>query len=221
MKKKILVPFSGTRNDVNRVIALANKYEDYRFDLLHVRNFNHHTARYFPTDVLDKLYFHCENIGECYSCSGAELAAFLKDHGDYSFPLAHCQYCQIGLNMITAHFIKKRGYEEIVNCSPLFDSNLCLLPALTVLEDFKSVSWSDPVMDWRSVSRKVKQRCLRNSCLGWDNDKTMPVNEIVDTCNRIMATGILERMTLLPIEFESEWKTDECQEKDVPIGSAK
>ena len=210
-KRRILLPFSGTRNSINQVIhiiEISNLQGGIAVDLLHIRSFNSHGARYFPTDVLDRIAFHCDSFLNCYSCDGNELARFLKENADHNFPLANCQFCQTGINLTLAYFIKKMGYDETLYCGPLFDPLLCEIPALMILKDPEFPLWSDPILDYRFVSRKVKQRCVRNSCEGWNNTNTMSADDIRELCRKILDAGILDRMVMQHIEFESEWNVE-------------
>lgn len=206
--KNILLSYSGSRNDNNHNIEIINMYRNSRVGLLRVRNFNKHGTGYFPTDTLDKLAFHCENRIDCYSVDGGKLAEFLRGNADHSYPLASCQYCQIGIELIKDYFIKKKGYDQLLHYGPLFDERLCKEPAYMVLDHPEFVRWDDPVLDYRIVSHEVEQHCLRNSCLGWDKSWTMPLETIREVCRMVLESGILDRMVLRHIEFDSEWNDE-------------
>ena len=209
-ENRILLPFSGTRNSIDQAIHIIeeNDLQGTAVDLLHIRNFNPHGAKYFPTDTLDHIAFHCDSFLNCYACDGRELAQFLKENTDCRLPLVQCQCCQIGISLILAQAIKKMGYAEVLYRGPLFSPLLCEIPVRMILERPEFRCWNYPILDYRRASRKVKQRCIRNSCQGWEDPATLPVEEIAELCRKVLDSGILERMVFQFIEFESEWNEE-------------
>ena len=199
--KKILLLFSGTQNDANRVIMLANRYKGTHIDLLHVKGINRHEAKTFPRDVMYEIISTAPNIIDCYSCNAAKLGEYLKENADRSVRLGDCQRCQIALHLILAHFIHEKGYDEILPVGPLFDERLCSVPAALFLDDPAFPHWEYPVPDYRILSKSVDPYCIRDSVQAWDSRSTMSVESILQLCRDIVVGGFLSRLSMKEVEI--------------------
>ena len=200
--KKILLLFSGTQNDANRVISLSRRYKGTHIDLLHVKGINKHEARSFPSDVMYEIVSTAPNIISCFSCNAARLGEYLKETADHSVKLGNCQRCQIALHLILAYFINEKNYDGIVLCSPLFDAQLYTVPAALILDDPVFPDWEYPLPDYRIISKKVDPYCIRDSGLGWNNGITMSYEKILQLCEDIIIGGFLNRLSMREVEIK-------------------
>ena len=194
-KGRMLVLFSGKKDDFNRVvkIAMMNPVED--IELLHISGFNAHSAPDFPRDVVFDLYRNARNIVGCYICDGTELANYLRKICRSTEYMGQCLRCQLTLNLVNVFFIKKEGYDQMVCVSPQFDCRLYQIPAESILDDPKYFGWNYPVTDYGIASEEVSQRCIFDSCIEINPDITMSEESMISFCHDLIDSGILEKLT--------------------------
>ena len=192
---RLLLLFSGTRNAFNSVLRIA-EMTNKDIDLLHVNGINSHGIKGFPQDVVFDLFKRAMNIVGCYYCDASELRDYIRANGRSVVYTAQCQYCQLTLNMILAHFIKENGYERVIYCSPHFDRRLYQIPIEMILDKTEFMNWHYPIIDYGVASEEVVQRCLLDTCSELDNSLTMDAENMRQFCKGMIDSGILERLTI-------------------------
>ena len=194
--KRILLLFSGTQNDANVIVNLANRYKGTPIDLLHVRGHNRHSSRSFPTDVMYEITSLAPNVINCYSVNASVIEKFLQKKAISGLRCGTCQFCQISLHLILAYFIELYGYDPIIHCGPLFDERLCKVPAEMILKEPVISHWEYPLADYRLISQKVDQYCVRDSGQSWNNKLTMDEERIRALCQEIIDGRYLARLSM-------------------------
>ena len=199
--KRTLLLFSGTRNDFNRVIKISGMEWGTDIDLLHVGGINRYGLRDFPQDMIFDLFRRARNIVGCYFCDARELGEHIKENGKYAVLTGRCQYCQMALNLLLAYFIKEKGYNRVIYCSPQFDRRLYQNSAGLFLNDVEFRNWYYPITDYGVVSGEVDQRCICDTIRDMDPDLLMDENSMKEFCKGIIDSGILSRLSMEEAEL--------------------
>ena len=192
---RVLLLFSGTRNAFNSVLRIAemNKRD---IDLLHVYGINSHGIKDFPQDVVFDFFRRARNIVGCYCCDASQLREYIRVNGRSAVYTTQCQYCQLTLNLILAHFIKEKGYERVIYCSPQFDGRLYQIPVEMILDKTEFVNWQYPITDYGIASEEVVRRCILDTSIELDNSLTMDEKDLRLFCKGMIDSCILEGLTI-------------------------
>ena len=198
---RILLLFSGTRNDINRVLKIAGSVPETAVDLLHIRGLNAHSAPDFPQDVYMDLCRNAANIDRCFCCDGSELRRYLKENDRYDVFTRRCQRCQLLLHLVLAGFIAEKKYERTIWCSPQFDRRIYQSSAGLILGDAEYLCWHYPISDQGIASGESGQRCICDTVLDLDPDLFIDEENMREFCSGIIASGILQRLSMEEAEI--------------------
>lgn len=200
-KEKGVLLVSGTGRSFNGAVATAKMNEKMDFVLLHIRGINHHSAEDFPQDIAIESFEKAPNIIGCYSCDASELGEYMrKRNRSYKISIL-CQHCQLALSLVRAWFIKEKGYEKVICCSPQFDRRLYQISSEMILGEAEYVCWQYPITDYGIVSREVSQRCLCDTSVDLDDDLTMDEESMKGFCQDVIDSGILDRLSFEKTEL--------------------
>ena len=195
-ERRVLLLFSGTGGDFNRVQKIAGMDRRTDFDLLHVSGINGHSLQTFPLDIFYDIYRNAKNIVGLYTCDGHELGRYIRENCRSVTRTAMCQCCQMGLNALLARLIKEKGYKRVIYCSPQFDRKLYRIPVDMILDETEYADWQYPVTDYGIVSREVRQKCICDTRTEMDPDLLMDEKSMREFCTGIIDSGILDRLSM-------------------------
>ena len=193
---RMLLLFSGSRNDFNRVLRIAELDPDTDIDLLHIRRFSCYSAEDFPQDVIWELFSRARNIVGCYYCDGLKLQKYARVDGRSMIFGDRCQYCQLVLNMVLATCIRKYGYKKVIWCSPLLDDRLYKIPMELILPDAEYLSWDFPISDYGIASTEVDHRYVFDTVFTLAKDRLMQEKFMQKFCQGVIDSGVLDELSM-------------------------
>lgn len=195
--ERMLVTFSGTRSDFNRVREIARQNRDREIDLVHFAGINWHSNADFPQNMLLELYRSERNIARCYVSDADALGAFLRERASYRFQI-HCEHCQLSINLAWAYLVKKMGYKEVIYCDPDIFLSLYRIPCELMLDDFEAVKWDYPILDYGLTS---ESDCICSRTRQWSMEEVLTESEMIRFCNEIIASNALKSLTVREAEI--------------------